>query len=68
MDILEQGFAACAAGLREFGYSGVSAEQIKAAHERWRKGEDQPGIIGKFAERDFDERPEIFGEPERAVK
>ena len=60
-DLLQRGFDACAKGLTEFGYKGDTADMIKEAHDRWKRGEEQPTIIGKLAERDFNECPEIFG-------
>lgn len=62
MTLLERGFEACAAGLREFGYSSVTAQQIETAHGRWKRGESAEDIIEQFAFRDFNDRPAIFGE------
>jgi hypothetical protein len=60
-DLLNRGFAACAKGLSDFGYSGVTAQAIKVAHDQWRKGQEPQTIIDRFAFKDFDDRPEIFG-------
>lgn len=64
MSILHQGFKALAKGLREFGYPDVTPELIEAAHTEWKQGKPANGIIAMFAEKEFIERPEIFGLPD----
>ena len=60
--LLTKGLEAAAKGLVEFGYPDATAAMIREAHTAWQAGEDLPhGIIGMFAERSFDDHPEIFG-------
>jgi len=61
--ILQKGFEAQAMALRDFGYPDVTADQVSVAHAKWLKGESMSGIIEMFCERDFNERPDIFGTP-----
>lgn len=68
MTILERGCAAIARALREFGYPGVTADQIATAHRAWLRGEPQSDVIAKFAEREFEDKPEIFGRPESSIE
>jgi hypothetical protein len=62
MTILEEGFDAEARALEEFGYEDVTPEMIRAAHERWKRGEPPADIIERFAFGHFDEYPQIFGD------
>jgi hypothetical protein len=68
--ILEQGFEAQARSLREFGYPGVTAEMVSAAHADWKTGKASAGepadVIARFCESAFEEHPQIFGTPEVA--
>ena len=61
MSILEQGFEAQAKALRDFGYPDVTAEMVKAAYEKWVKGDDMEGVIEMFCAAAFDDHPQIFG-------
>jgi hypothetical protein len=60
--ILQEGFEAQAASLRDFGYPDVTAEMIREAHRKWMAGEDLVGIIEMMCERAFEDHPRIFGE------
>ena len=65
----EKVFAAIARGLREFGYPDVTAAMIAEVEAAWRKGEPLPhGVIGMFAERDFNECEEKGLLPRRASR
>jgi hypothetical protein len=60
---LQEGFEALAKSLTEFGYSGVTADQVKLAHDHWKAGDAPKGIIESFAFDDFVKYPAIFGAP-----
>lgn len=61
--VLEQGFAAQAKALREFGYPDVTAEMVAVAHAKWKEGEDLTDIVEMFCRSAFEEHPAIFGKP-----
>lgn len=64
-DILQQGFEAVAKSLVEFGYPDVTATMIEEAHGRWKKGEtERSNIIDMMAGGQFDDYPQVFGEPD----
>lgn len=63
--ILEQGFEAQAASLREFGYPDVTAEHVSTAHRAWMKNEEPSDVVAMFCERAFAEHPMIFGKRDR---
>lgn len=52
---------AIARSLVEFGYNGVTPDQIDKAHARWNAGYEPANIIERFAFKDFDEHPAHFG-------
>lgn len=60
---MERGLAAVSRSLREFGYPDATMELIRKYYETWKAGEDDGDIIFTFAARQFEEYPEIFGEP-----
>ena len=62
-DILQKGFAAQAQALREFGYTDVTASDVKAAHADWMAGKEPSGIVAHFCVSAFEDYPEIFGQP-----
>jgi hypothetical protein len=61
---LNQGMEAVARNLREFGYSDVTAVMIRDVYDAWLMGNRYPdlphGIIGGFAERQFEENGEAL--------
>jgi hypothetical protein len=61
---LSHGMEAVARNLREFGYPDVTAEMIREIYDRWIEGARYPdlprGVIGGFAERQFEENAETF--------
>lgn len=63
--MLKRAYEAVAKGLREFGYPDVTAAMIQEAHAAWLAGKTAGqlphGVIGQFAERDFEKRPDLFG-------
>jgi hypothetical protein len=61
--ILTKGIDAVRKSLTEFGYSGLTSEQIAEAHRKYMAGEPMSGIVEMMAEGQFKEYPEIFGEP-----
>ena len=63
MSILEQGFEGQAKALRDFGYSSVTADDVRKAHEAWNVGEGAKDIIGMMCEKAFTDYPNIFGTP-----
>jgi hypothetical protein len=63
-EILEKGFEAQAKSLVEFGYSGITAEMVKIAHDKWVKGDEAEGVIEMFSFKAFEEHPDIFGTPD----
>lgn len=63
MSTLTDGFEAQAKSLREFGYSDVTAEMVKAAHDKWNVGEGASNIIEMMCEGAFNDYPKIFGAP-----
>lgn len=54
---LDRAMEAVASSLREFGYPDVTAKMIREVFDAWEKGEKNlpHGIVGMFAERQFDE-------------
>jgi hypothetical protein len=50
--------------MRDFGYSGVTADDIRKAHDDWKAGREAQGVIAMFSVKEFNERPEIFGTPD----
>jgi hypothetical protein len=62
--ILEQGFEAQAASLRDFGYPDVTADMVREAHAKWISGKPIENIIERFCEGAFEDHPQIFGKPE----
>lgn len=67
MTILQEGLAAVARGLRDFGYPDVTTETIAAAHSRWENGTAPLDVIEMFAVKEFDEHPDIFGKPKASA-
>ena len=63
MTQLDEGFAAQARSLREFGYSDVTADRVREAHTRWLAAEPPTDVIDRFCFGAFDDHPRIFGEP-----
>jgi hypothetical protein len=61
---LNQGMEAVARNLREFGYPDVTAVMIRDVYDAWLSGNRYPdlphGIIGGFAERQFEENGETL--------
>jgi hypothetical protein len=61
---LSQGMEAVARNLREFGYSDVTAAMIRHVYDAWLSGNRYPdlphGIIGGFAEKQFEENGEML--------
>lgn len=52
----ERGYYKIAAGLREFGYSDVTAEMVKACHLAWSEGKPMPhGVVGAMLASTWDE-------------
>jgi len=60
-NLLAKGFEAQAESLRQFGYPGVTAKDVREAHEKWVRGETLTDIIEMFCQRAFEEHPRIFG-------
>ena len=61
-DLLSEGLKAVSRALIEFGYPDADETKIAAAHERWKRRQEPADIVEMFAVKEFDERPEIFGE------
>lgn len=64
MSILTQGFEAQACALREFGYSGVTSDDIAKDHERWKRGDTARDVVFAFNADAFKKHPAIFGVPD----
>lgn len=65
MKVNPKAFDAVAKALTEFGYRDVTAAMIRECHTAWIAGKKVPhGIIGMFAAKYFDDRPDLFGKPE----
>lgn len=61
--LFDKACEAQAAALRDFGYPDVTPEMVRERHTKWKTREDQSGdIIAMFCIREFDDRPEFFGE------
>jgi hypothetical protein len=65
MSNMQRAYVAQAQALIEFGYPGVTAEQVERDHKAWLKGEKASNIIGMFNERAFEDYPDIFGTREQ---
>ena len=63
MTILEKGIDAVKKSLTEFGYHGLTTEQIAEAHRKYIAGEPLVGIVEMMAAGQFEEYPKILGEP-----
>lgn len=59
--VLDQGFEACAKGLTDFGYDGITPERVKEAHGRWVRGDEPKDVIDRFAFGNFESYPAVFG-------
>jgi hypothetical protein len=66
--VLERGFEAQAKALVDFGYPGITAAMVKERHAEWKAGNELTDVIGKFCEKEFNDRPEIFGTPTNDAK
>lgn len=58
---MQRAYKAQAKALVEFGYTGVTAEQVERDHKAWLKGKKASNVIGMFNERAFEDYPDIFG-------
>ena len=62
MTLLRKALEAQLAMLQDFGYPSLEIEALETAHANWKAGKPAVGVIESFAFRDYDERPELFGE------
>jgi len=62
-NVLQEGFEAQAKALDDFGYTSVTADDVRKAHEAWIVGEEPSNIIGMMCVKAFNKYPSIFGTP-----
>lgn len=63
MKQLQQGYEAVTKSLVEFGYPDTTPAMVREIHEAMKAGKEIPhGIIGRFAEGQIKDYPEIFGQ------
>jgi hypothetical protein len=60
--MLERALQAQLKMLQEFGYPSLTLPTLETAHANWKAGKKAEGVIEMMAFRDYDERPELFGE------
>ena len=63
MNDLDEGFCAVARSLVDFGYTETTAKDVEVAHEKWIRGEPSSGIIEMMSVGQFEDYPQIFGNP-----
>ena len=63
MTTTDKAIAAQAKSLREFGYSDVTTDMVRAAHTKWIAGEAPADIVEMFCKSAFEEHPDLFGTP-----
>jgi hypothetical protein len=64
---VREGIAALHKKLVEFGYSGLTVEEVENTYIRWSNGGEAKSVIELFAFEDFDKYPSIFGNKELAA-
>jgi hypothetical protein len=64
---VREGIEAIHKKLVEFGYNGLTVEEVENTYIRWSNGVAAQSVIDLFAFEDFDKHPRIFGNKEMAA-